>query len=143
MVMIGLNSLSKVLRRLFGPMFESSGLLPRRYYLLRAVNALDSDDIDEAVRMISLAALENRNGAKWRLVCQQIVFRCRVLAALHEKRRERINAELEKLDSRAEIRERYLRLHQAEGRARQILKNYESRLLGLLAGSSAGESTAR
>jgi hypothetical protein len=131
--MVGLSSLTKVLRRLLGPRFESSGLLPRRYYLLRALEALHGDDIDEAVRMISLAVLGSGGSAKWRLVCQQVIFRCRVLAALHERRLERIRLELEKADGVVEIRNRYLSLQKAEGRARTILKGYERRLLGLLA----------
>ncbi len=132
--MIGLNALTRFFRRSIGPLFESTGLLPRRYYLVRAIEALEIDDIDEAVRMISLAANGAGPGAKWRLVCQQIIFRCRVLTALHERRVARIKSELELFGKTEAMRERYLRLEKAETRAGHILQNYERRLLDLLAG---------
>ena len=45
--MVGLNSLFKLFRKTFAPKFEGRGILPRRYYLFRALEALDEDDIDE------------------------------------------------------------------------------------------------
>ena len=73
--MLGLNSLFKLFRKTFAPKFEGRGILPRRYYLFRALEALDEDDIDEAVRMITLAGLDKKKSARWRMVCQQIIFR--------------------------------------------------------------------
>ncbi|MFP3869756.1 MAG: hypothetical protein ACLFVT_02595 [Syntrophobacteria bacterium] len=135
--MIGLNSLSKVFRRSLGPRFESSGLLPRRYYLLRAVAALEADDIDEAVQMISLAASCKSSSLKWRLVCQQIIFRCRVLGVVHERRIDLIKNQLETPGKAAAVRERYLRLQKVEERARRILQSYERRLVELLEGCAS------
>ena len=89
-------------------------------------------DIDEAVRMITLAASGKEKDARWRLVCQQVIFRCRVLASIHGKQMERIKTELEILGKTEDIRRRYLQLQQQEGKAQDILKRYERLLLELL-----------
>ena len=130
--MVGFNSLVKLFRKTIGPQIEDRGLLPRRYYLFRALEALDEDDIDEAVRMITLAASGKEKDARWRLVCQQVIFRCRVLASIHGKQMERIKTELEILGKTEDIRRRYLQLQQQEGKAQDILKRYERLLLELL-----------
>lgn len=139
--MIGLNALARFFRQSIGPIFESSGLLPRRYYLVRAIEALESDDIDEAVRMISLAVDGGKPGRKWRLVCQQIIFRCRVLSALHERRVQRIESEIELFGKTEAMRQRYLKLQEAEARAGHILQDYERRLLDLLADHSPNKQS--
>ena len=140
--MVGLNSLSKLFRKTIGPKLEALGLLPHRYYLNRALDALDADDIDEAVRMITLASPGEKKNDRWRLVCQQVIFRCRVLASVHEKQMERIKTELEIFGKTADMRERYQRLQEAEAKAREVLRNYEHDLLDQLAesGSSAQPS---
>lgn len=140
--MVGINSLVKLLRRTLGPQIEDRGILPHRYYLHKALDALDADDIDEAVRMITLAALSKRKGTRWRLVCQQVVFRCRVLASLHEKQLDRIEAELQIFGKTQGIRDRYLRLKEREGKARDVLKKYELQLLNHLAGDSSSGAMA-
>jgi hypothetical protein len=132
--MLGLNSLTKLFRRTIGPRMESLGILPHRYYLSRALDALEEDDIDEAVRMVLLAAGDNRQSSRWRLICQQVIFRCRVLGSIHERRIKEIQAELEIFRKHEKICERYSRLQEAEIRARDILKDYESNLLSQLAG---------
>jgi hypothetical protein len=109
--MVGLNSLSKLFRKTIGPKLEALGLLPHRYYLNRALDALDADDIDEAVRMITLASPGEKKNDRWRLVCQQVIFRCRILASVHEKQMERIKTEIEIFGKTADMRERYQRLH--------------------------------
>ena len=93
--MLGLNSLLKFFRKTFAPKVEGRGFLPRRYYLHRALEALDEDDIDEAVRMITLAGQDKKKSARWRMVCQQVIFRCSVLVSIHEKQMDQINTELE------------------------------------------------
>lgn len=140
--MVGLNSLSKLFRKTIGPKLEALGLLPHRYYLNRALDALDADDIDEAVRMITLASPGEKKNDRWRLVCQQVVFRCRILASVHEKQMERIKTEIEIFGKTADMRERYQRLQEAEAKAREVLRNYEHDLLDQLAenGSSAQPS---
>jgi type IV secretory pathway protease TraF len=105
--MVGLNSLFKLFRKTFAPKFEGRGFLPRRYYLHRALEALDEDDIDEAVRMITLAGQDKKKSARWRLVWTE------------------------------DIRNLYLRLQKVERKARDILKNYELRLLEQLSDSTA------
>lgn len=140
--MVGLNSLSKLFRKTIGPKLEALGLLPHRYYLNRALDALDADDIDEAVRMITLASPGEKKNDRWRLVCQQVIFRCRILASVHEKQMERLKTEIEIFGKTADMRERYQRLQEAEAKAREVLRNYEHDLLDQLAenGSSAQPS---
>ncbi len=135
--MLGLNSLFKLFRKTLAPKFEGRGFLPRRYYLHRALEALDEDDIDEAVRMITLAGQDKKKSARWRLVCQQVIFRCRVLVSVHEKQMDQINTELEIFGKTEDLRNLYLRLQEVERKARDILKNYELRLLEQLSESTA------
>ena len=135
--MLGLNSLLKLFRKTFAPKVEGRGFLPRRYYLHRALEALDEDDIDEAVRMITLAGQDKKKSARWRLVCQQVIFRCRVLVKKKKKQMDQINTELEIFGKREDIRNLYLRLQEVERKARDILKNYELRLLEQLSESTA------
>ena len=135
--MLGLNSLLKFFRKAFAPKVEGRGFLPRRYYLHRALEALDEDDIDEAVRMITLAGQDKKKSARWRMVCQQVIFRCRVLVSIHEKQMDQINTELEIFGKTEDLRTLYLRLQEVERKARDILKNYELRLLEQLSDSTA------
>ena len=135
--MLGLNSLLKLFRKTFAPKVEGRGFLPRRYYLHRALEALDEDDIDTAVRMITLAGLDTKKGPRWRMVCQQVIFRCRVLVSVHEKQMDQINTELEIFGKTEDLRNLYLRLQEVERKARDILKNYELRLLEQLSESTA------
>jgi hypothetical protein len=135
--MLGLNSLLKFFRKTFAPKVEGRGFLPRRYYLHRALEALDEDDIDEAVRMITLAGQDKKKSARWRMVCQQVIFRCRVLVSIHEKQMDQINTELEIFGKTEDLRSLYLRLQEVERKARDILKNYELRLLEQLSDSTA------
>ena len=135
--MLGLNSLLKFFRKTFAPKVEGRGFLPRRYYLHRALEALDEDDIDEAVRMITLAGQDKKKSARWRMVCQQVIFRCRVLVSIHEKQMDQINTELEIFGKTEDLRNLYLRLQEVECKARDILKNYELRLLEQLSDSTA------
>ncbi len=135
--MLGLNSLLKFFRKTFAPKVEGRGFLPRRYYLHRALEALDEDDIDEAVRMITLAGQDKKKSARWRMVCQQVIFRCRVLVSIHEKQMDQINTELEIFGKTEDLRNLYLRLQEVERKARNILKNYELRLLEQLSDSTA------
>jgi hypothetical protein len=135
--MLGLNSLLKFFRKTFAPKVEGRGFLPRRYYLHRALEALDEDDIDEAVRMITLAGQDKKKSARWRMVCQQVIFRCRVLVSIHEKQMDQINTELEIFGKTEDLRNLYLRLQEVERKARDILKNYELRLLEQLSESTA------
>jgi hypothetical protein len=134
--MVGLNALSKFFRKTIGPRIESLGLLPHRYYLHRALDALEEDNIDEAVRMVTLAGNDKKD-ARWRLICQQVIFRCRVLAAQHQKQLDRFKTEMEIFGKPSELTDTYLRLQKAEKRAQDILRNYESSLLNQLIGSKS------
>jgi hypothetical protein len=71
------------------------------------------------------------------MVCQQIIFRCRVLVSVHEKQMDQINTELEIFGKTEDLRNLYLRLQEVERKARDILKNYELQLLEQLSASTA------
>jgi len=131
--MVGLNTLSKLFRKTIGPRIEALGLLPQRYYLHRALDALEEDDIDEALRMVTLAG-NNKKDARWRLVCQQVIFRCRILASQHQKQLDRFKTEMDIFGKPAELTDTYLRLQEAEERARDILRSYELSLFAQLKG---------
>ena len=139
--MVGLNALSKLFRKTIGPRIEALGLLPHRYYLHRALDALEEDDIDEAVRMVTLAG-NDRKDARWRLVCQQVIFRCRVLASQHEKQLDRFKIEMEIFGKPSVLCDTYLRLQKAEERARDILRSYELLLFAQLNGRKSDSVTA-
>ena len=131
--MIGLNSLSKLFRKTIGPRIEALGLLPHRYYLNRALDALEQDDIDEAARMITIAGNDKKD-SRWRLICQQVIFRCRILVSLHREQMERITQEIEIFGKSSGLRETYRLLHETEAKAVEILSNYEASLLKQLTG---------
>jgi len=131
--MIGLNSLSKLFRKTIGPRIEALGLLPHRYYLNRTLDALDQDDIDEAARMITIAG-NGKKDSRWRLICQQVIFRCRVLVSLHKEQMELITKEIEIFGKSSGVRETYRRLHETEAKAIEILRIYEASLLNQLTG---------
>jgi hypothetical protein len=84
-----------------------------------------------------LAGQDKKKSARWRLICQQVIFRCRVLTSIHEKQMDQINTELEIFGKTEDIRNLYLRLQKVERKARDILKNYELRLLEQLSDSTA------
>jgi hypothetical protein len=142
MPMVGLNALSKLFRKTIGPRIEALGLLPQRYYLHRALDALEEDDIDEALRMVTLAG-NNKKDARWRLVCQQVIFRCRILASQHEKQLDRFKIEMDIFGKPAELTDTYLRLQEAEERARDILRSYELSLFAQLNGRKSDSLPAK
>lgn len=139
--MVGLNALSKFFRKTIAPRIEALGILPQRYYLHRALDALEEDAIDEAVRMVTLAGNDKKD-ARWRLVCQQVIFRCRVLASQHQKQLDRFKTEVEIFGKTAKLTDTYLRLQKAEERARDILRNYELSLFNQLNGRTFDSATA-
>ena len=139
--MVGLNTLSKFFRKTIGPRIEALGILPQRYYLHRALDALEEDDIDEALRMVTLAG-NNKKDARWRLVCQQVIFRCRVLASQHEKQLNRFKTEMEIFGKPSDLSDTYLRLQKAQERARNILRGYETALFNQLNGRKSDSAAA-
>ena len=139
--MVGLNTLSKLFRKTIGPRIEALGLLPQRYYLHRALDALEEDDIDQALRMVTLAG-NNKKDARWRLVCQQVIFRCRVLAGLHQKQLDRFETEMAIFGNSSHLGDTYLRLQKAQERARNILRGYETALFNQLNGRKSDSAAA-
>lgn len=128
--MAGLGALVKLLRRTLLPSVEETGLLPRRYYVNFALDALAEDDMDEAVRCLELA----RSGAKssrWRLVAQQVIFRLRVLKGLHNRELKWLGEKMAASPD-PELRGRMEELARAQNRAVAILSDYELRMLAAL-----------
>jgi hypothetical protein len=141
MPMVGLNALAKLFRKTIGPRVEALGVFPQRYYLHRALDALEEDNIDDAVRMVTLAG-NGKKDARWRLVCQQVIFRCRVLASQHQKQLDRFKIEMEIFGKSSELSNTYHRLQKAEERARDILTSYEFSLFSQLNGRQSDSFTA-
>jgi hypothetical protein len=85
-MMIGFGTLFRMLKRLLGKPLEDTGALPTRYYLHEVLNALDHDNIGEAVKLLKMSKGALIDKSRWEMVRQQIVFRCRVLRERHRKR---------------------------------------------------------
>ena len=101
--------------------------------LNRALDALEQDDIDEAARMITIAGNDKKD-SRWRLICQQVIFRCRILVSLHREQMERITQEIEIFGKSSGLHETYRLLRETEAKAVEILSNYEASLLKQLTG---------
>jgi hypothetical protein len=84
--MLGLGTLFRIVKGLLGRPLEDTGLLPTRYYVREILEALDHDNIGEAVRLLKKAKGSLIDRARLDLTRQQIIFRCRVLRERHGKR---------------------------------------------------------
>lgn len=105
--MAGLGLLIKALRRgLFGPA-ERAGLLPTRHYVGLALDALEADDLDAAVRALEAARRRRDGGPRLALAREQVVFRVRMAARTHRAAADR-----------ADTRAAYLRARAREARRR-------------------------
>ena len=85
-MMIGFGTLFRMLKRLLGKPLENTGALPTRYYLHEVLNALDHDNIGEAVKLLKMSKGALIDKSRWDMVRQQITFRCRVLRKRHSQR---------------------------------------------------------
>jgi hypothetical protein len=84
--MLGLGTLFRAVKGLLARPLEDTGLLPTRYYVREILDALDHDNIGEAVRLLKKAKGALVDRARLDLTRQQIIFRCRVLRGRHAKR---------------------------------------------------------
>jgi len=84
--MLGLGTLLRIVKGFLGRPLEDTGLLPTRYYVREILEALDRDNIGEAVRLLKKAKGSLIDRARLDLARQQIIFRCRVLRERHGKR---------------------------------------------------------
>jgi len=142
--MLGLGTLFRVVKRLLGRPLEDTGLLPTRYYVQEILEALDHDNIAEAVRLLRKAKGALIDRARLDLARQQIIFRCRVLRGRHAERisylEGRINAHKKnrKLPWRwlhkdpAEKFGYYEKTLDLEQQAQHLLEHYEMELKDIL-----------
>jgi hypothetical protein len=107
--MVGLGILLRVMKRLFGKTIEETGALPTRYYLREILDALDRDNLGEAVRLLRLSKGALVDRSRWELVRQQVLFRCRVLVQRHGSRIRSIEERIERLRRQRRLPWRLLR----------------------------------
>jgi hypothetical protein len=144
--MLGLGTLFRVLKGLLGKPLEDTGVLPTRYYLREILEALDHDNIGEAVRLLrkSKGALIDRS--RLDLVRQQIIFRCRVLREQHRKRIHLLEGKIKAHKKRGTFPWQWFRKRPAEKllhyektlalekQAQDLLEKYESELKTMVKG---------
>jgi hypothetical protein len=124
--MIGAGTLLRVLGKSGTRFFDRLGIMPPRWFLRQALDALSEDDLPLVIR--SLTRVGKGRSHHWELIRQQAVFRCRILKDTHAKALQRLeglkeSAFLVKLD-RNDLRQA-MDLHCL---AIRILSNYEDHL---------------
>ncbi len=142
--MLGLGTLFRVLKGLFGKSLEDTGVLPTRYYLREILEALDHDNIGEAVRLLRKAKGALIDRERLDLVRQQIIFRCRVLRERHGKRISYLEGRIKAHKTNRKLPWRWFRKEPAERlayyektldlekQAQDLLEQYEMELKDIL-----------
>jgi hypothetical protein len=142
--MLGLGTLFRVAKKLFGKPLEDTGLLPTRYYVREILEALDHDNIGEAVRLLKKAKGALIDRSRLDLTRQQIIFRCRVLRGRHAKRITYLEGIIKAHQKNGKIPWRWLHKDPAERigyykktldleqQARHLLEQYERELKDIL-----------
>jgi hypothetical protein len=127
--MFGAGILLRVVGRAGGKLLDRLGVLPARWYLREALEALSKDDLPRVIR--SLERARGGNPRHWELIRQQAIFRCRVLNETHMKALQRFE-NLQKAGGFATTTESELEqameLHRL---AVRILSGYEATLQNL------------
>lgn len=138
--MLGLGTLFRVAKKLFGKPLEDTGILPTRYYVREILEALDHDNIGDAVRLLRKANSALIDRSRLDLVRQQIIFRCRVLREGHGKRISRLEGQIKAYEKNRQFprswfhkeqRERlayYKKTLDLEKEAQHLLEQYETEL---------------
>jgi hypothetical protein len=124
--MLGLGLLVRLGRQALAGPVADSGLLPVGFYRHLVLVALEEDDFPEALRYLEWA--------RDPLLAQILVLRLRLLAAGHDRRRQALK-ELLRSEAPPPQQEACLALQVQEDLALKLLAGYESRALGLAAGS--------
>lgn len=86
--MIGAGTLMRIVGKVGGPLLDRLGILPPRWYLHDALQALSEDDIPRVIRCLKRGG--GRKSERWELIRQQAVFRCRVLNETHTRALQRL-----------------------------------------------------
>jgi hypothetical protein len=142
--MLGLGTLFRIAKRLFAKPLEDTGLLPTRYYVQEILEALDHDNIGDAVRLLRKAKGALVDKARLDLARQHIIFRCRVLRERHAKRIRYLEGSIKahkknrKLPWRwlhkepVEVLAYYEKALKLEQQAQHLLEQYEMELKDML-----------
>jgi hypothetical protein len=142
--MLGLGTLLRGLKGLLGKPLEDTGVLPTRYYVREILDALDHDNIGEAVRLLGKAKGALIDRSRLDLVRQQIIFRCRVLRERHGKRISYLEGKIKAYKKNRKFPWRLFHRDQAEKlsyyeqtldlekQARHLLEQYEMELKDML-----------
>jgi len=142
--MLGLGTLYRVAKKLFGKPLEDTGLLPTRYYVREILEALDHDNIGEAVRLLRKAKGALIDRSRLDLTRQQIIFRCRVLREQHTKRIRYLEGQIKAHERDRKLPWRWLHKDPAEKvryykktldleqQAQRLLEQYEMKLKDML-----------
>ena len=142
--MLGLGTLLRGLKGLLGKPLEDTGVLPTRYYVREILEALDCDNIGEAVRLLSKAKGALIDKSRLDLVRQQIIFRCRVLRERHDRRISYLEDKIKAYKKNRKLPWRFFRRESAdklpyyeqtlnlEKQAQHLLKQYEMELKDML-----------
>jgi hypothetical protein len=142
--MLGLGTLFRVVKRLLAKPLEDTGLLPTRYYVLEILEALDHDNIGEAVRLLRKAKVALIDRSRLDLARQQIIFRCRVLREHHAKRIRYLEDGIKGYKKNRKLPRRWLHKDPAERlgyyektleleqQAQHLLEQYEMELKDML-----------
>ena len=123
--MLGLGLLVRLGRQVLAGPVADSGVLPAGYYRHLVLAALEEEDFPGALRHLKWAEDS--------LLAQIIVLRLRLLAARHQRQSEAVQ-DLLASELTAARREQYDTLLAEEGRALELLRDYETRALAHLAG---------
>ena len=143
-MMIGFGILFRMLKKLLGKPLESTGALPTRYYLQEVLKSLDHDNIGEAVKLLRMSKGALIDKARWEMVRQQIIFRCRVLREQHHKRINFLEEKIKEHNKHVKPPWRWFRKKPVEKliqyekalalerQAQDLLEKYESELKDIL-----------
>jgi hypothetical protein len=128
-MIFGIGILLRVLVGPGGRVLERLGVLPHRWYLREALSALSEDDLPKVIHRLRRG--RGKGSARWELIRQQTVYRCRMLSVNHAQKLER----LQKVKKAGGIRntpendlDEVMGLHQE---AIQLLAGYEADLQSL------------
>jgi len=142
--MLGLGTLFRAVKGLLARPLEDTGLLPTRYYVREILDALDHDNIGEAVRLLRKAKGALVDRARLDLARQQIIFRCRVLRERHAKHIRYLEGTIKAYKKNRKLPWRWLRKDPAERvgyyektleleqQAQNLLEQYEMELKDML-----------
>ncbi len=120
-MVLGVNLLFRVGRKLLAEPLEDSGLLPGKYYRSQALGALEENDFPECLRYLKMA--EAHRKAQARMVGQLLILRCRMLQEDHQHRVQSLE-EMLPLETDPETVRRYQQILTEEHKALQLLGRY-------------------